>query len=274
MSRIADQFAACKVNGRTALIPFITAGDPAPNLLRPCLDFLVTAGADLIEIGMPFSDPSADGPVIQKANERALLKGMGLPTILAAVTGFRLNNQRTPIILMGYLNPIEQYGFEKFCKDASHSGVDGLLLVDLPPEESAPFKAIFQARGLAQIFLVAPTTSKIRREKILSMVEGFVYFVSFKGITGANQLDLEPIREPLRELREASPVPVAVGFGIKDAQTAVAMAAHADAVVVGSALVQALSEATDEHSARGIIDTVLGPIRAALDEQATSKKMS
>jgi tryptophan synthase alpha chain len=193
---------------------------------------------------------------------------------LAAVADFRRNNQRTPVILMGYLNPIEQFGFEKFCKDAAYSGVDGLLLVDLPPEESAPFKTIFQAHGLAQIFLVAPTTSKIRREKILNLVEGFVYFVSFKGITGANQLDLEPIREPLRELREASPVPVAVGFGIKDAQTAVAMAAHADAVVVGSALVQALSEAADEGSARRIIDTVLGPIRAALDERTTSGKTS
>lgn len=265
MSRIASRFEQRRRQGGAALIPFVTAGDPDPALTVAVLHGLVRHGADLIELGMPFSDPMADGPVIQRANERALAKGVDLGHVLGAVAEFRRLDSRTPIVLMGYLNPIVHYGLEAFAADAASAGVDGVLVVDCPVEEAGLLAEPFARHGLEQIFLVAPTTSARRLTRILARAAGFVYFVSFKGITGADRLELEPVRARLAELRRASPVPVAVGFGIKDAETAAALAADADAVVVGSALVERLAEAVDAAGVERILAEVLGPLRAALD---------
>jgi tryptophan synthase alpha chain len=264
MSRIERRFAALKAAGRTGLIPFVTAGDPLPDAVVPMLHALVAAGADVIELGVPFSDPMADGPVIQHASERAIAKGVGLHNVLAWVAAFRETDDETPIVLMGYLNPVEMYGYEEFAEDAIEKGVDGILMVDCPLEEShvlAPLRAV----GLDQILLASPTTTETRLAALSEAASGFLYYVSFAGITGAAQLSTGDIAERVAGIRARSKAPVAVGFGVRDAASAVAIGAFADAVVIGSALVDRLSGATSADDLAGRAHDFLAPIRAALD---------
>lgn len=242
MKRIESLFAGLRVENRKALIPYLVAGDPAPAQTVPLLHALVEAGADLIELGIPFSDPMADGPVIQQACERALTHGVGLRDVLKLVAAFRKDNGHTPLILMGYLNPIEAMGFEAFAAAAVKAGVDGVLVVDLPVEEAAELNAALQTQDLGLIMLVAPTTSAARLAAICEMARGFVYYVSLKGVTGTQNVDPGALAGRLAELRAATRLPLGVGFGIRDAKTAAAVAAQADAVVIGSALVAQLAE--------------------------------
>jgi tryptophan synthase alpha chain len=264
MGRIERRFAALKAAGRTGLIPFVTAGDPSPDDMVPMLHALVAAGADVIELGVPFSDPMADGPVIQHASERAIAKGVGLHNVLAWVAAFRETDDETPIVLMGYLNPIEMYGYEEFAEDAVEKGVDGVLMVDCPLEESHVL-APLQAAGLDQILLASPTTTAARLTALSEAAAGFLYYVSFAGITGAAQLSTGDIAERVAGIRAKSKAPVAVGFGVRDAASAVAIGAFADAVVIGSALVDRLSGATSADDLAGRAHEFLAPIRAALD---------
>lgn len=264
MGRIERRFAALKAAGRTGLIPFVTAGDPSPDDMVPMLHALVAAGADVIELGVPFSDPMADGPVIQHASERAIAKGVGLHNVLAWVAAFRETDDETPIVLMGYLNPIEMYGYEEFAEDAVEKGVDGILMVDCPLEESHVL-APLRAAGLDQILLASPTTTAARLTALSEAAAGFLYYVSFAGITGAAQLSTGDIAERVAGIRARSKAPVAVGFGVRDAASAVAIGAFADAVVIGSALVDRLSGATSADDLAGRAHEFLAPIRAALD---------
>ena len=263
MNRIDARFAELKSAGRTGLIPFVTAGDPGTDCVVPLLHALVDSGADLIEIGVPFSDPMADGPVIQHASERALAKGIGLAQILGWVAEFRRRDTRTPLVLMGYLNPIEIHGYAAFAREAVAAGVDGVLLVDCPLEESATIEALREA-GLRRIFLAAPTTAEARLGRICERAEGFLYYVSFAGITGADRLSLDAVRARVAALKAKTRAPVAVGFGVRDAQSAAALAESADAVVIGSALVECLAAAADGDAAKAARD-FLAPIRTALD---------
>lgn len=264
-SRIDRRFAALKAAGRPALIPFMTAGDPDPALTVSALHALVAAGADLIELGMPFSDPMADGPVIQQANERAIAKGVGLRHVLDSVREFRAQDRETPLVLMGYLNPIEQYGREAFLADAAAAGADALLMVDCPIDESAEMGSQLAARGLKQIHLVAPTTSPARQQRIAAAAQGFLYYVSFKGITGAARLETAPVQQAVEGLKRLTGVPVCVGFGVRDADSARALGSVADGVVIGSALVEQMAGATDAVDLGQRITGFLGPIRAALE---------
>ena len=255
MSILNEKFIQLK--GKKALIPFITAGHPKPELTVPAMHALVANGADLIELGIPFSDPMADGEVIQLSSEQAISQGVGLKEVLALVKTFRKKDSETPVILMGYLNPIECFGYQKFVSQAHESGVNGVLLVDSPPEESH------------QIFLVAPTTTDERIKYIMQSATGFVYYVALKGVTGSADLDSVTVNKDVLKLREAGNhkggLPVAVGFGVKDAVTAVAVAKEADAVVIGSALVKLLGQCNDEASIVTTIETFLKPIRTALN---------
>ena len=237
MSRIAKHLAAMRESGRKALIPFITAGDPQPGVTVPTMHALVEAGADIIELGVPFSDPMADGPVIQHASERALEHHIGMRDVLAMEREFRQTNQETPVVLMGYLNPIEVMGYEAFAKAAAEAGADGVLTVDMPPEEAEGLTAALRSHGLDPIFLLAPTTSGPRISRICELASGFVYYVSVKGITGAGHLNTEEVAERVKAIRGKTDLPVGVGFGIKDGESAARVANVADAVVVGSALV-------------------------------------
>jgi tryptophan synthase alpha chain len=246
------------------LIPFVTAGDPDPDAMVALLHALVEAGADLIELGVPFSDPMADGPTIQHASERALVKGVGLDAILGWVRDFRQRDAATPIVLMGYLNPIEIHGAARFGREAVAAGVDGVLLVDCPLEEAAS-AAPLRAAGLQQILLAAPTTDAARLARLCEAAEGFLYYVSFAGITGAAQLSTVDIAARVASLRAQSRAPVAVGFGVRDAANARAIAAFADAVVIGSALVERLAGVADPDEAAQRARDFLMPIRAALD---------
>ena len=264
MSRIERRFAALKAAGRTGLIPFVTAGDPLPDAVVPMLHALVATGADLIELGVPFSDPMADGPVIQHASERAIAKGVGLHNVLAWVAAFRETDDETPIVLMGYLNPVEMYGYAEFAEDALEKGVDGVLMVDCPLEESHVLEPL-RAVGLDQILLASPTTTEKRLAALSEAAAGFLYYVSFAGITGAAQLSTGDIAERVAGIRARSKAPVAVGFGVRDAASAVAIGAFADAVVIGSALVDRLSGATSADDLAGRAHDFLAPIRAALD---------
>ena len=262
MNRLDTRFTQLKAGGRKALVPFITAGDPSLDATVPVMHALVEAGADVIELGVPFSDPMADGPTIQRSSERALARGAGLAYVLDTVRGFRERDATTPVVLMGYLNPVEIRGAQRFANDAVAAGVDGVLLVDLPPEEAADFRAAFTAAGLVLILLAAPTTSAERIAKLCVDAAGYLYYVSFAGVTGADHLDTGAASDRLHMVRALSPVPVLAGFGIKDAASAAAMAREADGVVVGSALVAALDGAVDPvGAARGF----LAPLRAALD---------
>lgn len=265
MNRIDRRFADLQSAGRTGLIPFITAGDPSPDNVVPLMHALVDAGADLIELGVPFSDPMADGPVIQHSSERALAKGVDLAKILRWVGEFRQKDADTPIVLMGYLNPIEIHGYAKFAGEAIAAGVDGVLLVDCPLEESATIKPLADA-GLHRIFLAAPTTVDARLSALTKEAGGFLYYVSFAGVTGANRLDLAPVRARVAAIKALAPnLPVAVGFGVRDATSAVAIAEFADAVVIGSALVDRLANSQANVAVTDIARDFLAPIRQALD---------
>jgi len=246
MSRIETMFAQLKADGRKALIPFVTAGDPTPATTVPLMHELVKAGASLLELGVPFSDPMADGPVIQLACERALKHGTGLRDVLAMVAEFRQQDQTTPVVLMGYLNPVEVMGYEAFATAAAEAGVDGVLTVDLPPEEGAELSKAFKAVGLDPIYLLAPTTSLVRAQRICAQASGFVYYVSLKGVTGSASLDVAAVAERLEQIRGVSDLPLGVGFGISDAPMAAKMAAIADGVVVGSALVRRIADNQDD----------------------------
>ncbi len=269
MSRIDARFAQLKAAGRKALVPFFTAGDPSLEASVPVMHALVAAGADAIEVGVPFSDPMADGPTIQRSSERALGRGAGMRFVLDCVRAFRDTDALTPVILMGYLNPVEIRGAEAFARDASAAGVDGVLLVDLPPEEVGDLHARFRAHGLALILLAAPTTSEERIGLLCDAAQGYLYYVSFAGVTGADGLDTATAIARLRSIRARSPVPVVAGFGIKDAASAATMAAEADGVVVGSALVAAMAGATSPKDASRLAHDFLVPLRAALDALAS-----
>jgi tryptophan synthase alpha chain len=263
--RIATRFAALQAAKRKALVPFVTAGDPSLEATVPVMQALVQAGADVIELGVPFSDPMADGPVIQRSSERAIERGAGLRYVLEAVAAFRRDDSDTPVVLMGYLNPVEMRGAAAFAKAAADAGVDGVLLVDLPPEEAGPTRAAFNAAGLQLISLVAPTTSPARLARAATESQGYLYYVSFAGVTGAGKLDTAEVLAKAGELRRLATVPVLVGFGIRDAASAAALAPAADGVVVGSALVEALAGAASPDDAAARAAAFLAPLRAALD---------
>jgi len=269
MSRIQAVLETLKAQRRTALIPYITCGDPFADATPDIMLALAEGGADIIELGVPFSDPMADGPVIQKAGERALARGIGATQVLASVSEFRTRNQHTPVVLMGYANPVERYdqrhGANSFIRDAAAAGVDGVLIVDYPPEECEGFAAQLKAAGLDLIFLLAPTSTEQRMKDVGRIASGYVYYVSLKGVTGAGHLDTAAVAEMLPRIRRHVHVPVGVGFGIRDAATARAVAASADAVVIGSRLIQLMETETRENApavARGF----MAEIRSALDQ--------
>ena len=264
MSRIAAAFEALRAQGRKALIPYITTGDPYADATAEIMLAMARAGADVIELGVPFSDPMAEGPVIQKASERALAKRIGLPQVLDAVQVFRAKNDTTPVVLMGYANPIERYGVERFVVDAKAAGVDGVLVVDYPPEECEAFAHLLREQAIDPIFLLAPTSTDARIAEVGRLASGYVYYVSLKGVTGAGHLDTAAVAQMLPRIRARVNVPVGVGFGIRDAQSARAVAAVADAVVIGSALVQLL-ETRDRSNVAAAAADFIGGIRAALD---------
>jgi tryptophan synthase alpha chain len=266
MSRIAGRFAALKQAGRKALIPYVTAGDPDPGHTVELMHAMVEAGADIIELGVPFSDPMAEGPVIQHAMERALVHGVTLDDVLDMVVEFRRRDQQTPVLLMGYLNPVEVKGYPAFVEQAKAAGVDGVLLVDLPPEEADALLEPARAGDLDVIFLISPTTSDARIERIGTVCSGFVYYVSLKGVTGAANLDASQVQDRIGHIRGFTGLPIGVGFGIKDAESARSVASVADAVVVGSALVR-LVEANLEtpEAICGAVGGLVGQMRQAMD---------
>ena len=267
MSRLAHRFAALKAAGRKALIPYITAGDPEPGVTVAALHALVKAGADVLELGVPFSDPMADGPTITFGHERALKHGVSLRQVLAMVSEFRQQDDHTPVVLMGYLNPVEIMGVAAFADAAKAAGVDGVLTVDLPPEEAEDLDLELKRDGLDPIYLLAPTTSLARAKLITDAASGYVYYVSLKGVTGAATLDTDAVAARIAELRSITQLPIGVGFGIKDATTAAAVARHADGVVVGSVLVQRLGElAHDTAAIPAALTAILAPMRAAIDQ--------
>jgi tryptophan synthase alpha chain len=266
MSRILSCFAELKQSQRTALIPFITAGDFEPTLTVPLMHALVESGADVIELGIPFSDPMADGPVIQKAAERALKHNVSLRDVLQMVAEFRQRDALTPVLLMGYLNPVEVMGYEAFAVEASEAGVDGVLIVDLPPEEGGEILPLLYAHQIDPVFLIAPTSDASRIQKICDASRGYVYYVSLKGITGAGHLDLDSVAQKVSKIREITQLPIGVGFGIKDAATAEAMGKLADAVIVGSAIVQRIAQHQgDAEAAIRAVSSFVSELRAGLD---------
>ncbi len=266
MSRIAQRFAQLKAEGRKALIPYVTAGDSEPGVTVPLMHAMVAAGADIIELGVPFSDPMADGPVIQQACERALAHHVSLRDVLAMVAEFRRRDSETPVVLMGYLNPIEVMGYEAFATAASGAGVDGVLTVDLPPEEGEDVLPMFQQAGLDPIFLLSPTSTAERIAKICAMAHGFVYYVSLKGVTGAANLDVAAVADKVGQIRALTDLPIGVGFGIRDAESAARVAQVADAVVVGSAVVNRIAaNAGEPDRIKAEISALLSGMRAAMD---------
>jgi tryptophan synthase alpha chain len=267
MSRIARRFGELKAAGRKGLIPYIAAGDPEPALTVPLLHALARAGAVVIELGVPFSDPMADGPVIQRATERAIRKGVGLRQTVEFVREFRTTDAVTPVVLMGYANPIERMGRREFAQAARAAGVDGVLVVDYPPEESVEFDAEMRAAGIDSIFLLAPTSTDERIEQIARHAAGYLYYVSLKGITGAGHLDVTSVAAKIPLIRRYTDVPVGVGFGIRDAASAAAVAAVADAVVIGSRLIQELEAAPSERAVDAV-EALLRQIRTAIDQPA------
>ncbi len=264
MSRIAATFAALAQQGRKALIPYVTAGHPYADVSVELMHGLARGGADVIELGVPFSDPMADGPVIQRASERALTFGIGLDTVLGMVRDFRRDDARTPVVLMGYANPVERYGQTRFIADAAAAGVDGVLIVDYPPQECEDFAAGLRAAGLDPIFLLAPTSTDARMAEVGRIATGYVYYVSLKGVTGAGHLDTDAVAAMVPRIRRHVAVPVGVGFGIRDAATAQAVGLHADAVVIGSRLIQIL-EGQSRDNAAGAAGAFIAEIRTALD---------
>lgn len=265
MSRIQGVFKSLAENKRTALIPFVTAGDPDPETTVALMHELTAAGADVIELGVPFSDPMADGPVIQRASERALKRGVGLDRVLAFVAEFRKNNSRTPVVLMGYANPIEAMGTDVFAQLAQASGVDGVLVVDYPPEESVEFSQLMRKHDMDLIFLLAPTSTDERIGQVTKLASGYIYYVSLKGVTGAKTLDFAAVAEKLPQIRKHTNLPVGVGFGIRDGETARAVAKLADAVVIGSRIIEQMESAAEGSQIECARDFIAG-IRRALDE--------
>lgn len=249
MSRINACMQALKSRGRKALIPYIVAGDPNPDCTVLMMHQLVSQGADIIELGVPFSDPMAEGPVIQLAHERALAFDVSLTRILAMVASFREQDQQTPVVLMGYANPVEKMGYEAFAEKARAAGVDGVLTVDMPPEEANELNEALKAAEIDSIFLIAPTTSAERIKKIAALATGYLYYVSLKGVTGAANLDVDSVRAKLDEIKSFTDLPVTVGFGIKDAESARSISQLAEGVVVGSALVKRLAEMSGNQAA-------------------------
>ncbi|HEY1043746.1 MAG TPA: tryptophan synthase subunit alpha [Telluria sp.] len=264
MSKIAATFEKLKRQGRTGLVTFITAGDPAPELTVPLMHALVAGGADVLELGVPFSDPMAEGPVIQRACERALKYGIGMNDVLGYVREFRKTDQSTPVVLMGYANPIERMGPEAFVAQCRDAGVDGAIVVDYPPEECEEFAAQMRAAGLDLIFLLAPTSTPARIAQVARVGSGFCYYVSLKGVTGAGHIDTDDVARRVATIREHVTLPVGVGFGIRDAATARALAEVADAVVIGSRIIQEL-ENTPREQAVDAVRTFVAGIRTALD---------
>ena len=247
MNRIDKTLKRLSEQHKKMLSPYLTAGDPHLHNTVELMHKLVRTGADILEIGMPFSDPMAEGPVIQAAMERALANGTTPNTVLSMVEEFRKQDNETPIILMGYLNPIEQYGYEAFAKQAHHAGVDGTIIVDLPPEESQAITAHWQAHALYPIYLCSPTTTEARFKQIAALAQGYLYYVSLKGVTGANTLDLDAVKSSYLRLKDQTDLPIMIGFGIKTPEMAAQVAAFADGVIVGAALIQHISEAATKH---------------------------
>ncbi|WP_295547451.1 tryptophan synthase subunit alpha [uncultured Pseudacidovorax sp.] len=270
--RIASTFTRLAGEGRKALIPYVTAGFPQADITPALMHAMVAAGADVIELGVPFSDPMADGPVIQKAGEAALAMGVGMAQVLAMVAEFRRQDTTTPVVLMGYANPVERYdlkhGAGAFVRDAAAAGVDGVLIVDYPPEECEAFAADLRAHGLDVIFLLAPTSTDARMAQVARVASGYVYYVSLKGVTGAGHLDTGAVEQMLPRIREHVTVPVGVGFGIRDAQTAQAVGRTADAVVIGTRIIQLL-EGQPREAALAAAGDFLRGIRTALDALPT-----
>jgi tryptophan synthase alpha chain len=267
MSRLAATFERLAKSGRKALIPFITTGDPQPDFTLPLMHEMVKAGADVIELGVPFSDPMADGPVIQRASERALAHKMSLKKTLAIAAEFRKTNQQTPIVLMGYLNPIEAMGYEGFANAAHDADIDGVLTVDLPPEEGEQCAALLKERGIDTIFLLAPNSTDERIQKMSAVGSGYLYYVSLKGVTGAGHLDAVDVENKLKQIKAITTMPVSVGFGVKDAETAKIISALGDGVVVGSALISKIENNLDNpEQAKSEIIALLSAMRQAMDK--------
>ncbi len=266
MSRLKSRFEELSKTGRKALIPFITAGDPNPEFTVPMMHAMVEAGADVIELGVPFSDPMADGPVIQRASERALEHHMGLRKVLELVVEFRKTDQQTPVVLMGYLNPIEIMGYEKFANAVQQADADGVLTVDLPPEEAEECVAFLRDRDIDQIFLLAPNSPPERIRKMDAVGSGYLYYVSLKGVTGAGHLDTDDVQKKLVEIRENTQLPVGVGFGVKDADAAKTLSSIADGVVVGSAFIRKIENNLDHpEKAKTEIIELIKSMRLAMD---------
>jgi tryptophan synthase alpha chain len=271
MSKIQATFERLQARGRRALIPFITAGDPDPGSTVGLMHTLVEAGADIIELGVPFSDPMADGPTIQRASERALRQGVSLRQVLGMVANFRADDNETPVVLMGYANPIEAMGVDDFAAAAFDAGVDGVLVVDYPPEESVEFARAMHANALDPIFLLAPTSTARRVAQVAALASGYVYYVSLKGVTGSASLDVVAVAARIPEIRALTGVPVGVGFGIRDAATAAAVARIADAVVVGSRIIEEIEQSSrDEVGAR--VHALVAELRGGIDAAVNGKQ--
>lgn len=262
--RIARAFEACVAEGRAALIPYVTAGFPAPAVSVDVLHALVAGGADVLEIGIPFSDPMADGPVVQRAGDKALAAGVHLGVVLQLVSEFRRTNDRTPVVLMGYCNPVERMGVGAFAERAAAVGVDGLLLVDCPPEEAPEFFDPLRLRGIDPIFLLAPTSTESRYRQVAEVASGYVYYVSLRGVTGAGHIDTTEVGRQVPRIQQVTGLPVGVGFGIKDAETAARVASFADAVVIGSRVIEVLEDGPVDTAAQRVGDWLAG-IRRAMD---------
>ena len=270
MSRISNRFEQRRAEGRSALVTYITGGDPGPEATVPIMHQLVAGGADILEVGMPFSDPMADGPVVQAACDRALAGGTGIVGVLEMIRAFRRDDQDTPVVLMGYLNPIEQAGYLRFAREAAAAGVDGVLTVDLPPEEGHELVPALEEHGLDPIWLIAPTTSDKRIGAICDRARGFVYYVSLKGVTGVATLDFDNIAEHVESIRRATQLPVGVGFGVRDGDDASRIGRVADAVVVGSAIVSRIADHVDDQDA---LLTAVGEIARELRHGLDSKSL-
>ena len=265
MSRLYSTFKQLQTRSQKALIPFVTAGHPHPLLTVPIMHALVKNGANIIELGMPFSDPMADGIVIQQSSEKAIMHGMTLNLVLDMVSEFRQDDNETPVILMGYLNPIEKFSYQRFIKKASASGVDGVLIVDAPPEESLELLDLLKQHNMSQIFLIAPTTSIQRQKYILSHSSGFVYCVALKGVTGAKNLEYTDLSEKIKSIKDLTHLPIAIGFGVKDKHSALAVAEYGDAVVIGSALVEKLDSCLNQLDVEDTIEKFIKPIAQAIN---------
>ena len=280
MSRIAACLEACQANGRKAVIPYIVAGDPWREVTVPAMHTLVAAGADLIELGVPVSDPMAEGPVIQLGHERALAHNVGMLDVLAMVTEFRQQDPNTPVVLMGYANPVEVMGYEAFAQAATAAGVDGVLTVDMPPEEAGDMNAVFREHQLDSIFLIAPTTTEARTKAICAMATGYIYYVSLKGVTGAGHIDTDEVKSKVNGIKQFTSLPVCVGFGIKDGDSAAAIGECADGVVVGSVLVNGMGDCVglatrdDNASDDAKADALAGKDKVALAEVVNARVLS